>query len=240
MNILLTGGIGDCLSLESFWSPRFKNSIKHLYLACRNASLIKEIFSKIFEVPITILWQKRFPFFCFHNEQEVRRYFNLPSVQDWSIEVRFPQLNKQTFYGSSTLNQTLAECRTFPKPYIIIVPDSPNQTRDYRMNQNDWNKTIQTLEQQDKLGVILNNGEPSKVQHERLIDLTNQTGILESIEILKKADGYIGIDSFMSILAVQKMDRGNIRIKSTNPHLYRHKEVYYAPHLTFPFLGETI
>ena len=240
MNVLFTGGIGDCLTLESFWSPSFRKEVSRIFLACRNAPLIKEIFSKLYSCPIETFWRNRFSFFAFHNEKEVRRHYNLPPVEDWSIEVHFPYLANETFYGSSTLTQKLAETTTFDKPYIVIVPDSPNEPRHYRMNQEDWKKTIELLEQQDKIGVILNKGQPTDIQHNRIIDLTNKTTINESIELLKQSAGYFGIDSFLSVLAVQCLDRNKVRIKSRNDHLYRHKEVYYAPHLTFPFLGEAI
>lgn len=238
--VLLTGGIGDCMALESYWSPAFRHSVSKIFLACGNGCKIRELLSKVYSCPIEVLWRKDFSFFCFHNEKEVRRQFNLPDIEDWSIEVHFPYLANETFYGSSVLNHKLADVQALEKPFVVIVPDSPNEPRLYKMNNDDWHKTIELLEREDKVGIVLNTGEPTNQKHKRIIDLTNKTTICEAVELLKQSSGYIGIDSFLSVLAVQTLNRNTIRIKSANPHLYRYKEIYYSPHVKFPFLREEL
>jgi len=57
---------------------------------------------------------------------------------------------------------------------------------------------------------------------------------------LKKSIGYIGIDSFLSVLATQLFAQKDLLIKSKSIFLYGHKSQYYAPHKNFEFIVRDI
>jgi ADP-heptose:LPS heptosyltransferase len=72
-----------------------------------------------------------------------------------------------------------------------------------------------------------------------LINLNQQTDLIVSIEILKGAKGYIGVDSCLSVLAAKLFDE-HLFVKSTDRHLLRWKHVYYAPKKNFDFIGSVV
>jgi len=253
--ILFTGGVGDVLALESFFSGEKKSKIKGIFYAARSANTLIEIFSSLScykQCQHHILWNDFSKFFCFFSKAGVAGSLlnskkQLPDVwpivQDWSIGIHFPHLNHTSYHGSSVLQQQLCESKhTFHKPYYVIVPYSPNDARDpnRKMTSAEWNATIGFLNKKDILGVVLNSSAPTSPKHDRIIDLSGQTSILESIEIMKKGTGYIGVDSSLSVLAVKLFDVNNVKIKSNNGHLYDNRRVYYAPHTRFNFVNSVL
>lgn len=253
--ILFTGGVGDVLALESFFSDEKKSKIKCIYYATRSAQTLIEIFSSLHAYKTCtheVLWSDFSQFFCYYNKAGVLQNMqrsnkvippNWSIIQDWSIGVRFPQVGSLTHYGPSVLKQTLCESKhVFPKPYYTLVPYSPNDERDPRrkINQSEWVDIVKFLEKKDCLGVVVNSGTQQAPKHQRIIDLTGQTSMVASIEILKKGIGYIGVDSSLSVLASKLFTSENLRIKSNNSHLYDHKRIYYAPNTKFDFLSHKI
>jgi len=61
------------------------------------------------------------------------------------------------------------------------------------------------------------------------INLSGKTSIEESIEILKASNAYIGIDSFLSVIASKIFTSDNVTIKCNNKHGYEWKAVYWYP-----------
>ena len=56
---------------------------------------------------------------------------------------------------------------------------------------------------------------------------------------MRKAVGYIGIDSCLSVIA-SKLPYEIMKIKTINQHLIKWKHVYYAPKTDFNFLSDKI
>ena len=97
----------------------------------------------------------------------------------------------------------------------------------------DYINTIKFLNENNLAGVML-----SKVFIEisnsidinnNIINLSSKTTLVESIEILKNSSGYIGIDSFLSVIA-SKLDNCTKKyVKCNNTHARNFKHIYWYP-----------
>ena len=124
-----------------------------------------------------------------------------------------------------------------PENYVTICPysnDKRNTARDF--TEKEWDYILDYLKQINLNGVILNVGNDEIPNDNNLIDLSNKTTLIESIEILKNSNMYIGIDSCLSVIAAQKFDKNKLIVKSQNPHLTRTKHIYYSPKSSFNFI----
>jgi hypothetical protein len=128
-----------------------------------------------------------------------------------------------------------------PRIFYAIHPSSPNDRRTPRdFDAEDWAAAIAHLDRTRRVGVVLGIGDDPVPDHPRLVDLTNRTTYLESIEVLKRAAGFLGCASSLSVLAAQRLHPSALAIKGDNPHLARWKHAYYAPHRRFDFLGPSL
>lgn len=265
--ILITGGIGDFLTIESFMNDAQRIAIDSIFYATRAQKPIQEIISVLPNFPNlknhTVLWDDFSKKFAFDSKNDVvqavifknmkmaeptarskisRWNQLLAKVADYSISKIFIEIpNLRPYNNSSFLKYNLANISKFnlPKEYYVICPFSPNDRRNpaREFNHMDWKGLLQILG--DFPGVVLNNAN-DPIPNNNLINLSNQTTFLESIEILKKAKGYFGIDSSLSVLAAKLFDSPNLIIKSQNGHCYANKHIYYAPHKKFKFLQRGI
>ena len=234
--VLFTGGIGDVLALESFFSDTKRSNLKKIYYATRAADPIIEIFKVVYPNCIhTKIWTDFSRFFCFYSKGGVTQELvkaNKPVpddwrlVQDWSIGPRF---NAPKVYNkSSAITTKLTNITPAVPDYYVIVPFSPNDQRDpsRRFTNEEWVKVIAHLKAKGMKGVIINSGN-FEFSDPQIINLSGKTSILESIEYVKKSKGYIGVDSSLSVLATKILLPDSIKIKSNNGHLMNYKHVYY-------------
>ena len=135
------------------------------------------------------------------------RYSRIPGI----IHFNFWRLlgpiasKKRPFCRSTFLDQDngcdLAKF-DLPTNFVCVCPwtCSVGKGSSRNFSSADWNCVYQLLDNNSLTGVLL--GHPKrKLEHPLLINLTGQTTILESIEILKRSAGYLGIDSYLSVLA---------------------------------------
>ena len=95
----------------------------------------------------------------------------------------------------------------------------------------DYYNTESILKSNKMIGVIVTDVEsilPDEIK-DSFINLSGKTSIEESIEILKACHGYIGIDSFLSIIATKIFTSNDVIIKSNNKHAYNWGKVYWYP-----------
>lgn len=95
----------------------------------------------------------------------------------------------------------------------------------------DYYNTESILKKNKMIGVIVTDVEsilPDEIK-DSFINLSGKTSIEESIEILKASHGYIGIDSFLSIVASKIFASNDVTIKSNNKHAYNWEKVYWYP-----------
>lgn len=242
--ILITGGIGDAIVLESILEPAEREKVQKIYYACPNAKTIKLIFESLPNYPRLkehIVLPTGAKVFNDMNALVMEGYGTVPA-DDYSIVKIFPQEHRR-YVGSSLLTYRLSEPPSdLPENFIVVIPQSSwGFWKDRNFTFTDWQVCLRFLEKYDLFGVMLYQGpEPIDKKHPRLINLSNQLDILEAVEVMRRAQGYMGIDSALSVLAPKLYPACRIAIKSVWEHLYHWKHVYYLPHKDFPFVNRKL
>ena len=131
------------------------------------------------------------------------------------------KINKNSTYWDKDLcGPELKQKYPFMKEkYCVVIPF----TCQYRcFNDSDTNETLNILSKSLKMkGVVLSDNYIN-MHHNNIINLTTKTTINESIEIVKKANAFIGVDSFLSIIATEFINKLKIIIKTQNYGLNHH------------------
>lgn len=236
--ILITGGIGDALALESMMGPADRDALEEIYYACPAAFEIESLFRAMPGFPnLTTHTRLKTGAAAYYTINEVTRKFGAfpTDVADWSIRAVFPE--HRPFVGSSLLTKRVSDIEIPSRPYVVICPSSNwGSWADRVLSPADWRACLQFLETHDLLGIVLGRGSGTAPTHERLDDRQGRTTITEAVELLKGAGGYIGIDTCWSVLAAQLFPSHRLAVKSVQGHLYRHIRTYYAPYTAFPFV----
>lgn len=253
--ILLTGGIGDVFAVESFFSDQQRELLSTILYATNKADFIRPLFEALPNYPAlkdhAVVWSDFSQFWCFLFKQEVidrtrqSPHPKLGACEDWGIIPKFGQINagQAVYNGSSFIRHALADVSRFdlPRNYVVISPFSTDKRSGGRdFDQYDWGAALEWLAARNLKGVVVNKGDDAVPLHGRLIDLSNQTTITEAVEILKDGRGYIGIDSWLTVLAAKLFDPPYLAIKSNNTHCYENKHIYFAPKKVFNFIGGSI
>lgn len=235
---LLTGGIGDVFALESFTTPERRERLESLLLACPSSNVVRAMYQSLPNYPrlenYRTLGTGGQTCLCRKDVEKIAG--PLPDAEDWSIATTFPTF--RNYVGSSWLTHRLVpRPRRIDKPYVVIVPHSSwGRWEGRSFDASDWQEAFGYLERHDLHGLILHHGNERVEPHPRLIDLTNQVSILEGIELLKVAQGYLGIDSALSVLAAKLFPSDRLAVKSVWGHCYQFRHIYYAPRSEFGFL----
>lgn len=253
MEILITGAIGDFITVESFVPESQVKKIKKVYLATPKHKSLVELFKllpnwKNIETEVLYDDWTKIPYI--ENKVHLGNILenkpkNWDKIIDYSIFTIFKPDLLSKFKGSSFIKNTVSDIKqNLPDKFIVIAPNSVMRSQSARkdIDQNEWKNISNYLSQTDQYAVVLGVKEDTYnvPSHYRIKNLMGLTSIEESIEILKKANGFIGIDSFLSVLAAQLFDREKILIKSFSIHVMFSKTYYYAPHTKFDFICSQI
>ena len=250
MEILITGAIGDFITVESFIPESQVKKIKKVYLATPKHKLLIELFKllpnwKNIETEVIYDDWTNIPYI--ENKVHLGNILeNKPKswdkIIDYSIFTIFKPDLLPKFKGSSFIKNKISEIKqNLPDNFIVIAPNSVMRSQAARkdIDQVEWKKISNYLIQTDQYAVVLGVKEQDYniPSHFRIKNLMGLTTIEESIEILKKANGFIGIDSFLSVLAAQLFEKDKLLIKSFSIHVMFSKAYYYAPHKKFDFIS---
>jgi hypothetical protein len=239
LSVLVTGGVGDWMALDSLMPPEEKERVEAAYYACPKSHLIEPLWARLPNYPrLTKHVHLNTHGAVYFDAEAVRREVGgLPAhVADWSIVKVFPR--KPGYAGSSLLHYPLAAPREIGAPYVVVVPRSRAYAtwggRDF--DERDWADCLKTLERSGLMGVVVEYDRGPIPDSPLLVDLQGKTRLAEAVELLKGARGYIGIDSCLSVLAAKLFPANRLAIKGVNSHAYDWAKVYYAPWRSFPFL----
>lgn len=237
--VLITGGIGDWFTIQSFLP--LKTEIKKIYFATRAFDILCPYISFFYpKVEMISLWNDWRIRDCWYQKAE---FDDIPEdweeVKDLSILRFFPEVRQGIwkYQGLKLLDTNINF--DLPEKFITVVPDSGNKYGDRDFNENDWKELINFLNKNDLFGVVLRKSRNPIKKHDKIIDLSNITDLKESLAIMQKSIGYVGIDSCLSVIAT-KLDYKILIIKTNNKHLMDYKDVYYIPKKEFSFLVKQI
>ena len=151
------------------------------------------------------------------------------------------KINKNSSYFDKNLcGKELEEKYPFMKnKYCVIVPFT---SEDRCFNDSDIAETYKILDETLKMqGVVLSGLPIDNIHHNNIINLATKTTINESIDIVKKASAFIGIDSFLSIVATEFINELKIIIKTENyglNHPYFYRKVKNIKNVIYDFVNQ--
>lgn len=168
-------------------------------------------------------------------------------VDDWSIQIKFPQVSQLPFRVSPFLTDPQVNVDHFglPDDFFACQHETPinlPENREERdLDRHDWDMVLFKLELEDTNLVVLNTKDSNPPPHHpRIIDLRGKTTLRESISILTRASAYVGIASSLCVLASQIFDKDHLWVKGPEHWLWINRYIYFAPHQTFPFLHKKL
>jgi hypothetical protein len=140
-------------------------------------------------------------------------------MQDSSVRNNSDIVRKLAFENeasSSYFKQELTDIKKFklPKEYCIIA----NHTSSVRyLDKKDMENTFKILDFVFGMSGVLIGNNRFDTKKNNIINLIGLTSVEESIELIKNASAYIGIDSYISILASQLLPEKKLIIKANAP-----------------------
>jgi hypothetical protein len=262
--IIVTGGIGDFLTIDYFFGYSLYKNIIFLTkqsLLLKNLlqtySLTKKYFALNFD--FDLIGKPGFD-----NSDELYLYFPIfkkKNIEIINISNIFQNLsekniNKCTFKNYCFYKKTIMNIKSkfnLPDKYYVISPYTEDnrifcvncnqihrQTNNCKLTRNfihdDYINTINFLNKRNIVGVILSKVPiiiPMGMNVKNIINLSSITTLVDCVEILKNSSGYIGIDSFLSVIASKVEKCKLIHIKCNNAHGRKHKHIYWYNKKTF-------
>ena len=236
--ILLTAGIGDAIALEAMLIPKEREELTEIHYACPAAKEVSLLFRSLPGYP-------NLKTHVLHPTGDKAHYSRasveavtgpLPGVEDWSINRIFPQ--GRPFTSSSLLAGRLADVKLPSRPYVVVSAASTwGRWPGRDLDAEDWKTCLGILEKRDLLGIVLLRERRPVPVHPRLLDWQGRTDICESVEVVKGAVGYLGIDSCWSVLAAKLFPASRMWIKSNSGHFRDNIRAYMAPHKELSFVS---
>lgn len=251
-SILITGGIGDFIALEPYILSN-RTGISQIYLATRGSEEITEIIRKAYaEITVKnivpVFPRHKYSFisyedcFSYMREKKLRIPADFTTCQDCSILKIFPQIEKKSldYMPSRLLHNQFVNTKNFnlPEKYVAMVSASLRDATHASRGRNLFPHEIANLREKIKMPIVCVYCE-CKQPHPDIIHLPKTT-IFESIEIVKGAHGYVGIDSWLSVIAGWVFKENRIAVKCINEHGIRNKNCYWPKLTTSSFLYENL
>lgn len=262
--IFLCGAIGDIIAIECYLSDMARASLEVICLPDTNYTFIPMLFGSLPNYPKL----KRYVEVCpgqhqWHNKailldrmaaegfrpKEPDGMIRLIEAQDWSLDQIFAEYNEGTslkYNGSSFAQYTLASNPVKGMYYAICPYAGANISGGVdgrNFDNDDWDAVLSYLDEQDVNGVVVGTGDGYVPDHCHLSNMMNKTTLLEALEIVKNATGYIGVDSSMSVIASKTIVQNNFHLKTVNVVHHARPELmrfYFAPYKDGKYYGKTI
>lgn len=255
MQALFTGALGDFIGAESFMSEQEKDAVTTVLWATRNRSEIQEainlveIFPNLKEQKIlfddfceerpTRPWQPGDKFNNIHKKDDLNRMCGLnltdsemAAIGDYSLDATLDRIfHKQLRFQTSRIatKMTLPEVIKFnlPKNYVVIHPWSDAEICGREFNDDDWENIFVFLDSNNLTGVVVNRSKLGPPRHRQLIDLTNQTSLLETFSIIKNASYALLCSSSLACFASKIFPKGKIWIKGGHSYIFTQWATYF-------------
>lgn len=238
MKILLTCGVGDFIAIESFLTSAETRAVDTIYWATRARTTILPLIPFVFpnvkhHVVVKDSWGEAFTEdFCVESSED------LPDLPDNVIDLSIKRIHAAMLRGTRRYRGSFLEKRQLaviddlqlPERYFVVHPHSENaRTADRDMTAAEWTEIWKQLRSMNIPVVIINKSDKKLKQYPGVIDLTNKLDILQSIEVVKQSNGFIGSSSVFSVVASKVLARNQLYIKGHTLLKNVYSSLYYAP-----------
>jgi hypothetical protein len=255
--IIVTGGIGDFLTIDYFLSFSSKKNI--IFLSKQSLKL-KQIYN--FYYPGKKHYSLLFNFSLigkpgFNNSKELLKFFPIfKNIHIVNIGEYFSLIKKKYLIcrnnklSTQIVNINIKSILNIPDIFAIINPytednrigcincnvchkniSNCNLTRNFV--SGDYINVFNFLKETKITGVIISVLPihiPIEYQDFNIINLSDiKITIIDCIELVKQCNYFFGIDSFLSVIASKHLPQNNIYVKCNNKHAYNNKDIYWFP-----------
>jgi hypothetical protein len=237
--VLVTGGIGDFLAIEPFFFANDED-INTVFLATRGHFEIAELIRKKYKDIALRNLLPTFPkdLYCFVTKTQLiqclksRNIFypiEFEKAEDYSIFKLFPQIHNDTakLSPSRYMQDSLCDLAEFnlPKNYVALVGNSLRDTRTAATGRNFIPEEYENCLKCIAMPLVCvfcqcSNPNPA-IMH------LKGTSVIQSIELVKQSKGYVGIDSWLSVIAGQSLPADKVKIKCINQNGIVNKKCYW-------------
>lgn len=176
-----------------------------------------------------------------HSKTFIQHRMFLESTKNYKSLDYFKKMVKdskaESSYITRRLTNSIFKHDFMREKYCVIVPyTSPERT----FKPWDLSQTLKILNEVLKMPGIVLTGHKINIENKNIINLAQKTTINESIEITKNAAAYIGIDSFLSIIATECIPENYIAVKAEFfgiNHPYFYNKIKYIKKIMYPFIN---
>lgn len=253
--ILLTGGIGDIFAVEAMMSDQLRGDLTSIYYATPVQKAVMPLFKLLPNFPNLrnhiVLWDDFSYYQALLSKGALTQLKNtkqpgwerlLPdrwsTVLDFSITNMFNSPTSRSG-ESSFMQHRLCNVDHFdlPSEFVVVVSSTSRDKSLPRreLSVREWQRLVCYLEDIGMPAVILNGPGVPKCSTEGFLDLSGDTSLAESIEVLKLAKGYIGVDSCLSVMAAILFDPPWLWVRGRSKNLNACKHFYYFKKRRFHF-----
>lgn len=260
MKIFLSCGIGDFFGIVSFMTQEEKLSVTEIYWGTRQHNTLRQFIPIFFPNAINqiVLWDKftlsedlnKNPTninlvrnFCVHSLDDLYKRFPITQafdrrqIVDYSVQPIAGDAVRgvRKYYGIPELkNRTIADVQHLPLPekFVFIHPWSDNQRYPERdLSTQECSSITEYLDRNNLTGIVINKSiNRFPITSPRILDWTNKTNFIESVELLRRAYGFIGSASSFSVLASKLLSNDFLFIKAPISIVDKWWKFYYAPY----------
>jgi hypothetical protein len=258
--VIITGGIGDFLTIDYFFSFSEKHNIIFITTQSLKLKTILEFYNKTNK-----FYSLYFDFSLigkpgFDKTIELIKFFpELKNIKTINISEYFPLIRNLINSKNVTCNNMLftksiidiknkfniPDCFALINPYTednrlhcIKCNKSHNGPQKCRLTRNfvntDYSNIFNFLKTKQIIGVIISISPiiiPDMYKDVNIINLSyNNLSIIDCIELTKQCTYFFGIDSIFSVIVCRYLPINNIYIKCNNNHGYKNKDIYWYPH----------
>lgn len=244
--VLLTCGIGDFIAIESHLTAEERAGVEAIHWATRARESLMDLIPFVFpnvkeHVVERDTWGEPFSeTFCITSRAELPDLD--PEVVDWNVrdiagEIR---TGARSFHGSCLLRQKLANIESLPR-YFVIHPFSENaRTSERDLSYMEWMAAQRYVHSRGYATVIVNKGGQPMPTQFGVFDYSDKLSILQTLEVTKRAAGFIGCASFPAVLAAQSLTSEWLFVKSNRSVKTFFYWLYYAPQESNAFLTDDL
>ena len=162
---------------------------------------------------------------------------DMQSLNNYKKTLRRIPTNSSYWHKDLCGNKLDKKFSFIKEKYCVIVPFT---SQDRCFKPWDFTETFKILDKTLKMQGVILSGYEMNITHHNVVNLSTQTTINESIDIVKKANAFIGIDSFLSIVATECIDELKVIIKTETyglNHPYFYNKVKNINNVIYDFVN---